>query len=106
MASNDSAPLNPAVNGPNIPYVDGEPDYSEHIVHCAWFKGMDGQRPEHEFILRRPALRRDIPGAHRIELSHLSVLNGQVSLMQRLVHWQKNVMKPREPSFSMTKEIL
>ena len=66
MASSDTVLLNPAVNGLNIPYVNGE-----HVVHSAWFKGMDGQRSENEVILGRPALRRDMPGAHSIELSYL-----------------------------------
>ena len=48
-ASNDSVPLNPAVNGFSTPYVDGEPDY---IVRCAWFKGMDGQHPQQEASCR------------------------------------------------------
>ena len=90
MASSDCVPLNPAVNGLNIPCVNGEPDYSEHIVRSAWFQGVDGQRSEREIVMGRPALRRDIPGADSIELSYPSVLAGQVSLMQRLVRWQKH----------------
>ena len=92
----------PALYGCSIPYVEGEPDYSEHVVRCAWFRGMDGQHGEREVILGRPALLRDIPGAHSTELSYPSVLAGQVSLMQRLVRWQKDFMKPHESSFAMT----
>ena len=38
MMSLDTVPLNPALNGFSIPYVGGEPDYSEHIVRgsVAW----------------------------------------------------------------------
>ena len=76
MTSLDTVPLNPALNGFSIPYVGGEPDYSEHIERCAWFCGMDGQHSEREVILGRPALRRDIPGAQSIELLYPSVLAG------------------------------
>ena len=84
-------------------YVN-EPDNAEHIAQRAWFKGMDGQLPEREVIMGRPALRRDIPGMHSIELSYPAVLVGQVSLMHRLVRWQKQFMKERGSSFTMTNE--
>ena len=50
----------------------------------------------------RPALRPDIPGAHCIELSYPSVLVGQVSLMQRIVHWQREFMKDSETDYALT----
>ena len=71
-------------------------------MRCAWFPGMDGQRSENEVMGGRPALRRDIPGAHCIELSYPSVLVGQVSLMQRIVHWQKHFMKEGETDFALS----
>ena len=87
--SSEATPLNPALNGFNVPYVGDEPDYSEHVVRSAWFRGMDGQRSEREVVGGRPALRRDIPVAHCVELSYPSVLVDQVSLMQRIVRWQR-----------------
>ena len=91
--SSDAVPLNPAVKGFGVPYVGDEPDYSEHVINSAWFKGMDGQLSAKEIMGGRPALRRDIPGAHCIELSYPEVLAGQVSLMQRIVRWQREFMK-------------
>ena len=91
--TSETVPLNPALNGFNIPYAGDEPDYSEHIVRCAWFRGMDGQHSEGEILKGRPAIRRDIPGAHSIELSYPSVLAGQVSL---------NFMMDHESSYAMT----
>ena len=100
--SSDATPRNPALKGFGIPYVGDEPDYSEHVVHSAWFRGMDGQLREREVIGGRPALRRDIPGAHCIQLSYSEVLAGQVSLIQRIVKWQRELMKDSETNYALT----
>ena len=100
--SSDTEPLNPALKGFSIPCIGDEPDYSEHMVRCAWFRGMDGQHHPKEIIGGRPALRRDIPGAHCIELSYPSVLVGQVSLTQRIVRWQREQMKESESDFALS----
>ena len=56
---------------------------------------MDGQHSEREVFGGRPALRRDIPGAHCIELSYPSVLAGQVSR-------QKDFTKGHESDFALS----
>ena len=41
-------------------------------------------------------------GAHCIELSYPEVLAGQVSLMQRIVRWQREFMKDSETDYALT----
>ena len=57
-------PHNPALNGFNVPSVGDEPDYSEHVVRCAWFRGMDGQRSEREVIVGEDPLSGEISPMH------------------------------------------
>ena len=100
--SSDAVPLNPAVKGFGVPCAGDEPDYSVHVVNSAWFRGMDGQLSEREIMGGRPALRRDIPVAHCIELSYPEVLAGQVSLTQRIVRWQREFMRDSETDYALT----